>query len=102
MDSRLKLHNLLLKILDGKDVYYQPPESIKICYPAIIYSRSDIMNTNADNRVYKQDHFYKITVIDPNPDSQIVDRISKLPKINFDSHYTSDGLNHDVFTLYYD
>lgn len=101
MGSRLDLQNLLEFILGSRNVYYQPPESIKIKYPAIIYRRNDIDNNFADDIVYMQNHTYQIIVIDANPDSEIVDRVSKLPMCRYDRHYTSDNLNHDVFILNY-
>ena len=101
MGSRLELQNLLESILGSRNVYYQPPESIKIKYPAIIYSRNNIDNNFADDIVYMQNHTYQIIVIDANPDSEIINKISKLPMCRYDRHYTSDNLNHDVFTLYY-
>ena len=70
-------------------------------YPAIRYSREDIENTSADNLTYKQDRFYQIIVIDRDPDSEIVHKVSRLPMCIFDRHYTSDNLNHDVFTICY-
>ena len=42
MASRLDLQSKLEKLLGNKNVYYQPPESLKMEYPAIRYSRSDI------------------------------------------------------------
>ena len=101
MGSRLELQNLLESILGSRNVYYQPPESIKIKYPAIIYSRNDIDNNFADDIVYMQNHTDQIIVIDANPDSEIVDKISKLPMCRYNRHYTSDNLNHDVFILNY-
>lgn len=101
MNSRLELHEVLCTILGSRNVYYQPPESLKMSYPAIVYSRSDIQNTFANNEVYNQTHHYSITVIDANPDSTIVELVSKLPKCNFNRHFTSNNLNHDNFTLYY-
>lgn len=101
MGSRLELQSLLESILGSRNVYYQPPESIKIKYPAIIYSRNDIDNNFADDIVYMQNHTYQIIVIDANPDSEIVDKISKLPMCRYNRHYTSDNLNHDVFILNY-
>ena len=101
MASRLKLQNLLESILGSRNVYYQPPESIKIKYPAIIYSRNNIDNNFADDIVYMQNHTYQIIVIDANPDSEIVNKISKLPMCRYNRHYTSDNLNHDVFILNY-
>lgn len=101
MDKRLELHELLCGILGSRNVYFQPPASVQMKYPAIVYSRKPIENKHANNLVYKQSNSYEVTVIDEDPDSEIVKTVSKLPKCNHDQHFTSDNLNHDVFTLYY-
>ena len=101
MGSRLDLQNLLEFVLGSRNVYYQPTESVKIKYPAIIYRRNDIDNNFADDIVYMQNHTYQIIVIDADPDSEIVDRVSRLPMCRYDRHYTSDNLNHDIFILNY-
>ena len=101
MATRVDLQNVLEELLGSRSVYYQPPESLKMSYPAIVYSRKTIDNSYANNSVYKQNYAYEITVIDKNPDSEIVNKISKLPTCRFDRHFKSDNLNHDVFTLYY-
>ena len=101
MGSRLKLQSELEKILGSRNVYFQPPSSLKIKYPAIVYSRNSIDNNFANNSVYKQDMSYMLTVIYTDPDSEIPINISKMKKCRFDRHYTVDNLNHDVFTLYY-
>lgn len=101
MNRRLELHEILCEVLGTRQVYFQPPESIKMKYPAIVYSRSDIPTEFANNNPYIQSQAYEVIVIDPNPDSAIVEKISQLPKCRFDRHYASDNLNHDVFTLIY-
>lgn len=101
MLQRLELHKILCEILGSRNVYYQPPESAKMEYPAIVYSRDDIDNTFAENSVYKQDHQYQIIVIDKDPDSEIVTAVSKMPMCRFIRHYEADNLNHDVFGIYY-
>lgn len=101
MGSRLDLQTKLETLLGSKNVYYQPPASVRMNYPAIVYSRSNIENRHADDDVYTQAYFYEVIVIDEDPDSEVVENISKLPGCRFDRHYTSDNLNHDVFTLYY-
>lgn len=101
MNNRISLHNALVEILGSRNVYFQPPESIKISYPAIVYERSDIRNNSADDDVYFQTHHYRITIIDKNPDSAIVSKMSKFYKARFERHFVSEGLNHDVFTIYY-
>lgn len=101
MDRRLELHEILCEILGSRHVYFQPPASKKMEYPAIRYSRYDIENTPADNGPYKRSYFYQLTVIDRDPDSEIVHKVSKLPMCVYDRHYASDDLNHDVFTICY-
>lgn len=101
MNNRIKLHELLCEALGSRQVYFQPPESVKMKYPAIVYSRNRIDNEHADDGVYIQSPSYSVTVIDKNPDSEIVENISLLPRCRFDRHYISDNLNHDVFTVYY-
>lgn len=101
MASRLKLQTELEELLGTRNVYYSPPASVKMQYPAIVYSRSDIDNAHANNSVYKQEYAYEITVIDRDPDSEIVKKVSRLPRCRFNRHYPSDNLNHDVFTIYY-
>lgn len=101
MSRRLELQSLLEEILGSRNVYYQPPASIKMKYPAIVYSRYDIENFHADNTVYAQKVAYSVIVIDKNPDSEYVNKISMLPLCSYDRHYVSDNLNHDAFTLYF-
>lgn len=101
MASRLELQTLLETTLGSRNVYYQPPASVQMSYPAIVYSRNDIENIFADNSVYAQNNAYLVTVIDRNPDSEIVKKVSQLPRCSFDRHYVVDNLNHDVFTLYF-
>ena len=101
MASRLQLHTELEELLGSKNVYYQPPASVRMKYPAIIYSRSNIDNLHANDNVYMQSHSYELIVIDEDPDSEIVEKVSRLPACQFDRHYTADNLNHDVFTIYY-
>ena len=101
MANRLDLQAELEELLGSRNVYFQPPSSVRINYPAIVYTRSDIDNTFADDSVYMQSHFYEVTVIDEDPDSKIVDAVSKLPTCRFSRHFTSENLNHDTFIIYY-
>lgn len=100
MDSRLNLHTELENACGNENVYFQPPASILLKYPAIVYRRSDIENVHADNRVYKQSTAYDVVVMDFDPDSQVVKRVSTLPKCSFVRHYAKDNLNHDIFRIY--
>lgn len=101
MDRRIELHEILCEALGSRNVYFQPPTSVQMKYPAIVYSREDIENIFGDNRVYQQSYFYQVTVIDKDPDSKIVHRVSNIPMCIYDRHYVSDNLNHDVFRICY-
>lgn len=107
MNKRLELDKILRDIVnitepDGSShVYFQPPESVIMRYPAIRYSRTAMDNTHADNDVYKRDNAYEVIVIDKDPDSRIADEVSTLPTCRFVRAYTADNLNHTVFIIYY-
>ena len=101
MASRLQLHNKLVELLGSKNVYYQPPESIKMEYPAIVYSRSKIDSAFADNTAYMLSNKYEIIVIDMKPDNNIINHINSIPYCRHDRCYKADNLYHDVFILYY-
>ena len=101
MADRLEFQAILEDILGSRNVYFQPPASIHLRYPAIVYKRVSIDNLHADNNVYKQDTAYEVVVIDPDPDSRIVYDISKFPKCRHTTHFVEDNLNHDAFRIYY-
>lgn len=101
MASRLELQTLLEELLGSGNVYYQPPESVKMEYPAIVYSKSNIRSTFANDAAYSLLRRYEITVIDRKPDNKVIDKLLRLPYCSYDRPYVSDNLNHDVLTLYY-
>lgn len=101
MNRRLELHEVLCDILGSRNVYYQPPETLKMNYPSIVYSRNDIENEYGDNLAYVQNCAYSLILIDKNPDSSFVDKLAKLPMCRFVRNYKSDNLNHDVFLIYF-
>ena len=101
MASRLQLQNKLEEIFESKNVYYQPPPSMALSYPAIVYSRDKIVKKSANNVAYLINNSYKITVIDSYPDNNHIIELLKLPECSYDRQYVTDGLYHDVLLLYY-
>lgn len=101
MEKRLQLQALLETMVKPENVYFQPPSSHVIRYPAIVYERDAIDSEYASNTPYSLKTRYQVTVIDKDPDSEIVDKISRLPLCRFARHFASDNLNHDVFNLYF-
>lgn len=101
MASRLDLQTKLEELLGSRNVYYQPPESLKMEYPAIRYSKSKIESRYADDARYSSFTRYEIIVIDRKPDNPIIQKILDLPLSSYDRHYAADNLNHDVINLYF-
>lgn len=101
MSRRLELQTKFEEMLGSRNVYYQPPENLKMEYPAIRYSKSNIRSHYADDVKYSNFTCYEIIVIDKRPDNQVIEKILSLPLSSFDRRYVSDNLNHDVITLYY-
>lgn len=100
-NRRKQLHQLLTDILGSKNVYFQPPESIKLQYPCIIYKLDDIDTVFADNIPYLHKRRYSITVIDRDPESVIRDKMTELQACSFERHFVSDNLYHYVFSMFY-
>lgn len=117
MGTRLELQTLLESIMADvlranyeesaiqteahRRVYFQPPETVKMVYPCIVYTLEDISTRYADNSPYTHRKAYTVTIIDRDPDSLIPDRIGELPLCSFSRKFTNDNLNHFVFRLYF-
>lgn len=101
MGSRIELQALLGLILGTDNVYFQPPPTVQMNYPCIVYRR-DLTKVNwAENKPYKHVIRYQVTVIDRDPDSIIPAKIAALPMCIFERFYTADNLNHDVYKLFF-
>lgn len=101
MASRLELQSKLEELLESKNVYYQPPESIKMEYPAIVYSKANIRSRFANNAAYSFSDSYDVSVISKRPDHPVIRKLLALPYCSYDRHYKADNLNHDKLTLYW-
>lgn len=100
--TRLTLQAALEEFLGSDQVFFQPPESIKLHYPCILYERSRIGQTYANNHTYLKNKEYSITIIHRDADSTLPDDIlDQFELISFDRSYRSDNLYHDVFTIYW-
>lgn len=100
MASRADLNDTLEKLLGNENVYYDPPESVNMGYPAIRYTLESHNTKHANNAKYTLNPAYQLILIDRDPDSKYIDVILSLPYTSFKRRYTADGLHHWVFTLY--
>jgi hypothetical protein len=101
MGSRSELQEILEETLGSDQVYFQPPSSIEMQYPSIVYSRDTGSTKFAGDTPYVYDIRYQVIVIGKNPASDILDKVAMLPKCVFVRHYTVANLHHDVYNLYY-
>lgn len=98
---REELHDKLMLLLGSKNVYYQPPEDLKMVYPAIRYTKQNKKTNYANNLKYNNHDVYEIIVIDTQPDNPVINKILNMPYTDYNRHYTYNNLNHDVITLFY-
>lgn len=102
MASRLELHQELIGILGSNYVYFQPPETVKLKYPAIIYELAGIYHKPANDKKYIAEKRYTVTFIHLNPDITYSEEMYNVfPMCSFDRRFVNDNLYHDVYTLYY-
>lgn len=100
-DSRSTLQTLLEEVLGSRNVYYQPPSSIKMSYPAIVYNLDTITATFANDSLYSTNNRYTLTLIDSNPNNEFVEKILKIKYCRFDRHFRFENLNHYVFSIFH-
>jgi hypothetical protein len=101
MAQRLELQAILIDILQSDHVYFQPPPSLIMDYPCIVYRRDYELTRFADDRPYSRIKRYQVTVVDRDPDSDIPDKVADLPLCVYERFYAAENLNHDVFKLFF-
>ncbi len=101
MAPRSQLQALLADLSGVTAAYFQPPATVKMTYPCIVYRLDDIDTKFANNNPYMHKKRYMVTVIDRDPDSLIPDAVAKLPSCVFLRFYVADQLNHTVYNLYF-
>lgn len=102
--SRTILHYILKDILGSDNCYYDPPASIQMKYPCIVYSISGGKTQHADDIRYVNLKRYTITIIDEYPDTELTDKLFfdlRLRYLSEDRQYVVNGLHHFVYTLYF-
>lgn len=101
MRPRSELNDIFCSILGNNHVYFQPPESIKLQYPCIIYEFSRPKIVYGSNKKYQQHKCYSVTLIDKNPDSIYYDKLMELDYCECTNMSTVDNLNHYYFDIYF-
>lgn len=95
--------NLQMKletILGSKNVYFQPPEHLKLSYPCIIYTLSELDTRFADDIGYKNAIGYTVIFISRSPVNDVVIKLGKMPYSRFDRFYIFENLNHYAYRIF--
>lgn len=102
MSRRLELHSILVDILGGDNVYFQPPASVKMSYPCVVYNIGNGEAKRADNQLYGYIDRYDVTFIFKKPNADIINKVlTRLPMCSLSRVYSADNLNHYAFNLYF-
>lgn len=98
---RLELHDILLDVIGNGHCYFEAPSHME--FPCIKYDNSGEDVRHSDNMRFIMRDLWTITVIDPDPDSEIpaklYERFQNL--IRKDREFATDGLHHFVYRLYF-
>jgi len=99
MDRRDRLQLILKGIVPN--VYFQPPDDVQMDYPAIVYERARADTKFANDKPYTVTKQYQLTLISTNPDDTAFNAIAALSSCVHERNFAANGLNHDVFNLYF-
>lgn len=101
MTRRQQLHSEL-KSLGLTNVYFQPPENVKLIFPCLIYKMVRLSPEYADNIPYAMSKRYNLLYITKDPDDTMPETLAwHFPSIIHNTSYVNDTLYHHSFDLYY-
>lgn len=99
---RYEFSDLLKKVTGITTTYYQPPESIKMVYPCIVYEKARPFVAKANDHAYLTMQAYDVQVICKDPDNTYAEKLlDAFSYASFGSRFVSDNLYHDNLTIYY-
>lgn len=100
--SRIQLQTILENLLGTKEVYFQPPNKIKMHYPAIVYYLDRIDTRSADDNHYFMKNRYGVIFMTRDADSDIPAKIlAEFPMSTYDRSARNENVYHHYLTLYY-
>ena len=102
MNKREELHDKLKKLVGSSNVYFQPPASVQLSYPCVIYSIGEGNAMHADGVLYHYVDSYEVIFIYKKPNVAIIEQVlMTLPMCKMTRAYVIDNLNHYAFRVYY-
>lgn len=101
MGTREELDDIIRETIGSNNVYFQPPDNMKISYPCVVYELEGFWGKNADNRNYHRRRYYHMIYITRNPDDPVIEKLEDLPACAMGRPYDNDNLHHYPYTIYY-
>lgn len=100
--TRIDLTKALKAVLGSDYVYFNPDATIKMKYPCLVCSIDRSDGRYADNGRYFAFNRYTVTLITRNMDDPLTDKLPKAFRyMTLDRTYSTSGLHHFVYELYF-
>ena len=99
--TRLEFQAFLETLKGDRNVYYQPPPTFVMSFPAIVYDFDTQEVVHADDIKYLKSTCYKLIYITKLADDPMVETLSELPYCSIGRKYVSDNLHHFPYTIYF-
>lgn len=100
-NRRVQLQRNLENLLGSRNVYFQPPTGTQLKFPCIVYNLEHAADQHAEDKIYRRLYRYRLTYITKDPDDPMTEKIDDIRYCSFINFFTSDNLNHYVYTIYY-
>lgn len=102
MNNRLILHDILKRLVETPNVYFQPPASHIMSYPCVNYSIKEGDGKYADNKVYRYTNRYDVIFIYKTPQVDLIEKVlEEFQMCSLNRAYVANNLYHYVFSLYF-
>jgi hypothetical protein len=97
-----KLREIQNNILGYQHTYFEPPDSVRISYDAIVYERTGFNVKRANNKGYLIRDEYQVMVISKDPETELPRAIlEEFEMCSPGKSFVRDNLWHFPFTIYF-
>lgn len=99
-NSRIKLDDDLRALFGPKvNIYFQPPESMKMKYPAFRYRYIGTNRKFANGKPFISNDLYEGMLIVSGSESVYSKKLLEMPYVHLDRVYTANNLTHYSYTI---
>ena len=99
ISTRIELQRYLESVLGSRNVYFEPPETLKMKYPCFVYNLSRMNPTKADNLPYRVTQEYDVQYITREPEVDIPMRFAYSKRFTGGQHFVADGMHHFNYSI---